>query len=707
MDPVDAASTAGSGMHQVEAAVGHAVRESGASVALLYLLPPGEDVLRLSVLTGVPEQIAASWLQVALTEPIPVADAVRERRLIWISGPEEMARTYPRPALVLPYDFSLLAAPVVTGAIVWGGLVLLWPGSHPPRLRRDERELAEATCRSLGRLLEQASAKGRPVLPGKRPRVLPSDHGRAPEPTDGAAAIEFISRLPGGSCALDLDGRFTFVTPGAADMLGADEEQLLGALPWEALPWMDIAEAEDCYRSALISRWPTRFTAVRPPDTWLCFELYPDDSGISVRVTPAADTRETPAPRHPAQPAMPSRAAVLYHLMHLAATLTETTGVQDVVDQVADQLLPALDAEAMALNTAEEGRLNIIGYRGYTAELMALFDALPLSADTPAVRVMNTGVPNFFTTFADLKRAYPSVVQLDEMSSWAFLPLIASGHPIGSLVLAYDRPRNFAPGERAILTSLAGLIAQALDRARLYDAKRDLAQSLQAGLLPRTLPRLPGMHVVARYRPVGRGMGVGGDFYDLIRIDDATASAAIGDVQGHDVAAAALMGQVRTAVHAHATAGASPSEVLARTNRLLADLDPGLFTSCVYASLDLSRRRVRLASAGHPPPLLRHPDGRAEILRVPPGLLLGIYPDAEYSTTEIDLKPGALLALYTDGLVEAPGIDIDESTAEIAGHLAGSDPSDLDAVADQLIERAPTLNDDIALLLIGVDPTSL
>ncbi|RCV52923.1 PP2C family protein-serine/threonine phosphatase, partial [Marinitenerispora sediminis] len=403
----------------------------------------------------------------------------------------------------------------------------------------------------------------------------------------------------------------------------------------------------------------------------------------------------------PGESAVPSRSAVLYHLMHLAVTLTETVGVGDVVEQAVDQLMPALGAEALALMTAEEGRLRIHGYRGYSAELMARFDNVPLSSTTPAANVLNTGVPSFFTSFADLRRAYPAAVYQDGMASWAFLPLMASGRAVGSLVLAYARPRNFAAGERAVLMSLAGLVAQSLDRARLFESKRDLAHRLQAGLLPHVLPDLPGLRVAARYLPAGRGMGIGGDFYDLIRIGPAAAAAAIGDVQGHDVEAAALMGQVRTAVHAHATAGASPSEVLTCTNRLLTDLDSDLFASCVYARIDLAGHRVRLASAGHPPPLLRRPDGRAEAVRVPPGLLLGIEPDVEYPAVDVDLPPGAVLALYTDGLVERPGVDIERSTEVLAGELARADPGDLDAVASALVRTAPTRGDDVALLLVS------
>lgn len=196
-------------------------------------------------------------------------------------------------------------------------------------------------------------------------------------------------------------------------------------------------------------------------------------------------------------------------------------------------------------------------------------------------------------------------------------------------------------------------------------------------------------------------MGIGGDFYDVIRLDANTAAAAIGDVQGHNVKAAALMGQVRTAVHA--SAGAPPAEVLERTNRLLADLDPGLFTSCLYVHLDLAGHRALLTTAGHPPPLLRHPGGQTEVLRLPPGLLLGIDRAARYPTTEIPLPPGAALALYTDGLVEVPGTDLDESTAALAGQFTRGAGRSMDALADSLVryaKHATPGSDDIALLLI-------
>lgn len=696
-------SAADSGPQAMESIALEFAKESGASVVAVYLAEPKDSVLQMALLSGVSWRIAVPWARVDLDRSTPVADAVRERRLVWIGSEEERARCYPKLAVVLPHPFAMAAAPITTGPTVWGGLVLHWPASHPQALSPRERDAIRDVCDRLGAILRQADESGHRIVPGIQPRILPPRPARAAGEAEAQAAVGFAERLPDGCCALDVDGRITFVTTAAADLLGVGVSDLLGARPWEALPWLDNPVAEDRYRSAALSREPTSFTTRRPPDHWLSFHLYPDATGISVRVVPAEAALTTDPPRlvHPAPPAEPGRATALYGMTHLAVALTEAVGVSDVVERVADQVLAAFGAGALALMTLQEGRLRIIGHRGYSADLMERFDVIPLTSDTPAVHVLTTGTPSFFADFAELKRAHPPAVHLDGMASWAFLPLITTGRPVGSMVLAYDRPHPFRPQERSVLTALAGLIAQALDRAHLYDAEHHLARNLQAALLPRALPRVPGLEVAARYLPAGRGTEVGGDFYDFIRLDETNAAAAIGDVQGHNVQAATLMGQVRTAVHA--TAGAPPGEVLARTNRLLTDLDPGLFTSCTYVALDTARHRACLATAGHPPPLLRHPDGHAEVLPLTPGVLLGIDPTADYPTMEIALPAGAVLALYTDGLVEAPGVDLGDAVHRLAGALAGAGTANMEELADHLLEHAsPSArhSDDIALLLI-------
>jgi PAS domain-containing protein len=633
---------------------------------------------------------------------------------VWLADQEEMARRYPRPGLVLPYRFSLAALPLAADGATWGGLVVLWPVGHPPTLSPRETEALRAGAERMADVLRTAAGAGEPLLPGPHPFLAHPADPAAPGAGQAAAALAFADRLPGGSCALDLDGRVTFVTRAAAELLGLPAERLLGTLPWEALPWLDAPTVEDRYRAALISRETTAFTAVRPPGHRLRFRLHPDASGISVRVIPLPDlpeggtrprsTGET-ARRRSAPPATPGRAGTLYHLMHLAAMFTEAVGVRDVAERTAEQMTPALGAQALALLLAEDGRLRLVGHSGCDPELAERLYSVPVGAGTPEVRAFTGGSPLFFQSARELRAAYPSAGDRTPEGAWAFVPLIASGRPVGSLMLGFDRPRGFHSPERAVLSSLAGLIAQALDRARLYDAKHELVHSLQAGLLPHGLPRVPGLDVAARYLPAAVGMDVGGDFYDVIRLGDTTCAVTIGDVQGHNVDAAALMGQVRTAVHA--TAGAPPGEVLARTNRLLLDLDPGLFTSCLYAHLDLARHRAVLATAGHPPPLCRHPDGRTASLDVPPGLLLGIEPTAEYPETEVPLPPGALLALFTDGLVEVPGVHLGTTPPDLAARIARGDPADLDALADAVVEhacRTAPRNDDMALVLLRTHP---
>ncbi|MGW3600863.1 GAF domain-containing protein [Streptomyces sp. NPDC005167] len=162
----------GSGTHLLAAALEQFMRDAGASGCLVYLLPPGERVLRLAVLAGVPRQVAAHWTQVPLAARTPATDAVRERRLVWIGGQEEMARHYPQMALALPYPFSAAAAPITTGTTVWGALVVRWPSSHPSPLTRHERNAIHTSCRRLGLLLRQAADRGHPLLPGSEPQVL-------------------------------------------------------------------------------------------------------------------------------------------------------------------------------------------------------------------------------------------------------------------------------------------------------------------------------------------------------------------------------------------------------------------------------------------------------------------------------------------------------------------------------------------------------
>ncbi|MFE9643045.1 SpoIIE family protein phosphatase [Streptomyces sp. NPDC006365] len=674
----------------------------GAHSGAVYLLAPGEQVLEMAVMAGLPRAFAAPWERVGLSAPVPVAKAVRDRRLVWVGGEEDMARDYPRIAVVLPYPFALAAVPVATERAVYGAIFVTWPGTRPAELSDRERDHLTAACGRLALRLERAAEEGHPVRP--EPDLLAPASAATVAGTLGAVeAVRMVARLPYGLCALDLHGRISFANAAAGELLGLPVSALLGSHLWACVPWLNDPLFEDRYRAALLGQQVTSFVALRPPTDWLSFRLYPSTNGLSLRISRARSAEGTGRTgQRPADGG--SRLVTMSHVLNLSGALTKAVGVQDVVQLVADEIAPAIGSQALVLLGSQGGRLHVLGHRGYPdPHAVERFDGMSLTAQSPGVHALSSGVPAFFESRRQMERLYPEqYATQDGMAAWAYLPLIASGRPVGTCVLAYAEPHHFPADERAVLTSMSGLIAQALERARLYDVKHQLAHGLQAALLPPSLPSLPGIEAAARYLPATRGMEIGGDFYDLAPTPGG-AVAVIGDVQGHNVTAAGLMGQIRTAVRAYTTVGQPPEEVMSSTNRLLMDLGSELFASCVYLRLDPAHGQAVMARAGHPPPLLRRPDGQVRVLDLAGGPLLGIDEAATYPTTQVSLAPGSVLALYTDGLIESPGADIEEALARLAGRLTEIGDHPLEELADALVRHSGTERervDDVALLLL-------
>ncbi|MGW1886640.1 SpoIIE family protein phosphatase [Streptomyces sp. NPDC001970] len=691
----------------------------GAHAAALILLEPGGEVLTLDTSVGMPPEYVGPHhrVRVAAGASDPVMEAIHEQHLVWITSGEDLARRYPHRALVFPYPRAAAIAPIADGSTVWGALVLTLSCETSPGLDVRQRRRLATTARCIAWILQGAADAGQRLLPGSEPRFLPLTPAEPAVPAQAQAAVDFVAPLPEGGCRLDPRGRITFLDPTAADLLGDSIPRLVGVTLWEAVPWLDDLVCAHRHQAALAGQEPISYTAEQPPDSrQLMFSLYPDRTGVSVRITSTASIRR------PGELSLvgvdagagPARLDALYHLMHLSSALAEAASVQEVVDHVAEHLLPALQAQAFALVLAEAGRVRIVGHHGFPPEQISAIDRVPLTATERAVPglaaevrtwPLTEGMPSFFADREELRAVYPEGAGIDDgLGAWAWLPLVVSGKHIGLCVIGYARPHTFTLEERTGLTSLGAVLAQALDRARQYDVNQHIAEGLQTALLPRTLPRLPSLDVAARYLPGSHGMDIGGDFYDLIRLSENEVAAVIGDVQGHNVTAAGFMGQVRTAIHAYAVAGAPPGEVLRHTNLLIADLDPDLLTSCLYAHIDLTDHGAQLATAGHCQPLLRCPDLHTRVLDVPPGPLLGADPHATYPTAQVALPPGSLLALYTDGLVEVPGTDYDVNLTELAAVL--SRPTDsLEDLAATLLDHAQPSGDrtdDTAFLLLSM-----
>ncbi|GLX52691.1 diguanylate cyclase [Streptomyces hygroscopicus subsp. hygroscopicus] len=564
-------------------------------------------------------------------------------------------------------------------------------------------------------------------------RAVPKVGGVVVDPGTAALADGAADQLPQGVFSLDRLGTIVYANAAAARFAGHPRKRLLGRSLWDAMPWLTGPPYDDHLRGALLSPDPVHFHVRRPGGhggyDGFAVSVHPGDDLLTCTLVPASRMEAPAAPHPPAEaragaeppagapagPRPPAEAvagdpsmAGVYRPVALAIALTDAVTAQQVSAVVMQELLPAFGGRRLAIHLLQERRLHLAWETGFPPGFLERFDGVGLDARIPDVETLATGRPLFFESMRQLAETYPGMPLDAEEGSRAFLPLIASGRMVGSCILGFDRPRRFSTEERTVLTSLAGLIAHAMERARRYDSEAALARGLQQALLPGRLSAHPGVETAGRYLPGTEGLDVGGDWYDVVESGDGLALV-IGDVQGHGVQAAATMGQLRSAVRAFALGDRPPDEVLSGTNHLLIGLDPGQFASCCYLRLDPATGRAQIARAGHLPPLLLSPGGRTRTLDIPGGVVLGVDPHARYPVTELLLEPDAILALYTDGLVERAGADIDEGIADLrraldrAGAAAGRrDGLTLAGVADRLTaaaRHAGARPDDVALLL--------
>ena len=280
------------------------------------------------------------------------------------------------------------------------------------------------------------------------------------------------------------------------------------------------------------------------------------------------------------------------------------------------------------------------------------------------------------------------------------VPLIARGVTLG--VAAFCRaehPEPYGEADVRLAGSLAARAAVCIDNARLYTREHITAITLQRSLLPQHVPQVAWLQIAYRYQPASQTAEVGGDWFDAIPLGSGQVALVVGDVTGHGIQAAAIMGQLRTTIAALARLGCPPEEIMAQLNGVVEDHGGETGATCLYAQYDPASRRCRLTSAGHPPPVLRHPDGTAEFIDIPAGVMLGASP-AGYQTADIDLSPGSVLALYTDGLVENPQQDIGTGMTRLAAALAAGPAQSLDKLCDSVLATlGEGARDDIALLL--------
>lgn len=269
----------------------------------------------------------------------------------------------------------------------------------------------------------------------------------------------------------------------------------------------------------------------------------------------------------------------------------------------------------------------------------------------------------------------------------------------------------FEPDDLLVAAQLATHSALGIDKAVLYGREAYIADELQRTMLPETLPRPTGVRLASRYLPAAETARVGGDWYDAIPLPGSRVALVVGDVMGHSMTSAAIMGQLRTTAQTLAGLDLPPQEVLHHLDEQAQRLGTDRMATCLYAVYDPVSHRITIANAGHPPPVLLHLGGEAEVLRVPPGAPIGVG-GVDFEAVELDAPAGATLLLYTDGLVESrlrdvwTGIEQLREKLEATARLTGPDhPPPLEALCDEVLDMLGPgdRDDDIALLAARFD----
>jgi serine phosphatase RsbU (regulator of sigma subunit) len=294
-----------------------------------------------------------------------------------------------------------------------------------------------------------------------------------------------------------------------------------------------------------------------------------------------------------------------------------------------------------------------------------------------------------------------------DFQAFLAVPLVFEGRARGCMGLGLPLPG--APDEQdvGLLNAIARQGAQAVERARLFDERASIARTLQAGLLPRELPLTPGIELAVRYVPVGGGSAVGGDFYDVLELYEGTWLAAVGDVCGKGAQAAVHSGLLRTTIAGMALHAASPVEILELANRALMRQGQSWPYATVVATtfqVTPSGLHVDVASAGHPPALVRRTDATLEEVDAE-GLMIGVQEELTLRASELSLRAGDALVLYTDGMVDARREEERFGEQRLAEAVAAAPADSAEALAEHVASAVARFEtgaprDDRALLVV-------
>jgi serine/threonine-protein kinase RsbW len=400
-------------------------------------------------------------------------------------------------------------------------------------------------------------------------------------------------------------------------------------------------------------------------------------------------------------------------LLEAARLLAEAGDVAETVDRLAGLVVTRLaDLCVVDLDTEEGLTRPAVRHRDpaleHLVEELRTHHLPRRSTAHPSVRALRGGgtewirvVDEDFMRAVAVDAGHLEVIRALDLEGIVAVPLTAEGRHLGVLTVAADRRRGqFTVADVEVAEQLALHLSLVVARAQRFALAVRTSHELQDNLLPPAPPALAGLAIAVRYLAATRGVDVGGDFYDVLRLPGDEIGLAVGDVVGHDITAAATMGQLRSVYRALLADGPSPAAVIERLQAGWPLLGLQRMATALFASLDPETGRLRIASAGHPPPVLVSGE-QAAFLPVPPSRMLGAPPSVADEWMGV-LPRGASLVLFTDGLVESRSADIDEGFARLLAAAASARTTDPQALCDHLLAELTGAHrpDDIALLVL-------
>ncbi|MEV7521979.1 SpoIIE family protein phosphatase [Streptomyces sp. NPDC091371] len=558
---------------------------------------------------------------------------------------------------------------------------------------------------------------------------------------DSLAALQSLfTQSPIGLATLGPDLRFLRVNDALARMNGVPAAEHLGRRLSEVVPGVNATALEATMRQVLdrgTAVVDVRRTGRTPADpdhdhTWSCsYAPLLDGSGRPLGlIASLIDITEGQRAQAAAERARHRFALLAEAGTRIGSTLDLHRTAQEIVEVLVPQLADSADVQLLDSVLNPDDTAAAGSARGVLRRLAATFpepDAptaklaagqtfqLPVGSVYEQVitdgRPMNlyvSDIPALITDpRADALRGY-----LATLGSARMVPLVARGKVLGAVAVTRLRTREpFDEEDCVLIDELVARAALNIDNARMFTAQRRAALTLQRSLTNSALPRVTGLELTGRYLPAS-DHDVGGDWYDVIQLPGGRTGLVIGDVMGHGIHAAAVMGQLRTAVRTLARLDVPPDKMLRSLDAVVADLGEDEMATCVYAVHDPATGSCVIARAGHPPPAVVAADGTITFLDGPPGTPLGTGPGpgsgpgtGEFPTEQVLLPPGTLLVLYTDGLIEARDRDLDQGLDQLAQALRGfRQPLEelCDGILARLLPVAP--QDDVAVLLARTSP---